>query len=215
MATHAEPTALHRRLGGAVAKRLGRGAILLLPLVITYWLLKFAFDQMDGLLQPVISAIFGQEMPGLSFAIVVVALLAVGAVGSTKVFGWVGRMVERGITSTPGIGAIYSTSKKLIPGSDQGEGAMGFERVVRVEYPRRGVWSVGFLMGVIDDGQGAKYGIVYMPSTPMPQSGWLVQVPLSEIQAVDWPSGSAMQYIVSAGVSCPNTMRLSPVEVSS
>ena len=199
----------------AVVRWLIRGAILLLPLLVTYWLLKFAFDQMDGLLQPAFSAIFGQEMPGLSFAIVVIALLAVGAVGSTRVFRWVGRMVERGIASTPGIGAIYSTSKKLIPGSDQGEDAMGFDRVVRVEYPRRGVWSVGFLMGVVEDGEGARYGIVYMPSTPMPQSGWLVQLPLNEIQAVDWPSGSAMQYIVSAGVSSPGTMRLSPMDVPS
>ena len=212
MAAHAKPAALHRRFGGAIVRWFVRGAILLLPLLVTYWLLKFAFDQMDGLLQPAISAVAGQEMPGLSFAIVVVAVLAVGAVGSTRVFRWVGRMVERGITSTPGIGAIYSTSKKLIPGSDQGKDAMGFDRVVRVEYPRRGVWSVGFLMGVVEDGDGARYGIVYMPSTPMPQSGWLVQLPLNEIQVVDWPSGSAMQYIVSAGVNCPSTMRLSPME---
>ena len=215
MATHVQPVALHRRLGDAIAKRLGRGAILLLPLLATYWLLKFAFDQMDGLLQPLISFVLGQEVTGLSFAIVVVALLAVGAAGSTVVFRWVGRGLERGITSTPGIGTIYRTTKKLIPGSEPSEGAMGFDRVVRVEYPRRGAWSVGFLMGIIDDEQGARYGIVYMPSTPMPQSGWLVQMPLSEIQAVDWPSGAAMQYIVSAGVNCPSTMRLSPVEVPS
>ena len=215
MAAHVQQAALHRRIGGAIAKRLGRGAILLLPLLVTYWLLKFAFDNMDGLLQPAISAVFGREMPGLSFAIVVVALLAVGAFGSTAVFAWMGRMIERGITSTPGIGAIYKTTKKLIPGSEQGGAAMGFDRVVRIEYPRRGAWSVGFLMGIIDDGQGVQYGVVYMPSTPMPQSGWLVQVPLSEIQAVDWPSGSAMQYIVSAGVTCPSTMRLSPMEVPS
>ena len=189
--------------------------MLLLPLLVTYWLLKFAFDQMDGLLQPIISAVFGQEMVGLSFAIVVVAVLAVGAVGTTRVFAWVGRIVERGITSTPGVGAIYSTSKKLIPGSDQGEGAMGFDKVVRVEYPRRGAWSVGFLMGVIEDDDGGKYGIVYMPSTPMPQSGWLVQLPLNEIQVVDWPSGVAMQYIVSAGINSPGAMRLRSMEVPS
>lgn len=214
MATHAQP-ALHRRLGGAVARRLVRGAMLLLPLLVTYWLLKFAFDTMDGLLQPAISAIFGREIVGVSFGIIVVAVIAVGTVGSTAVFGWMGRLAERGISSTPGIGTIYRTTKKLIPGSEPSDSAMGFDRVVRVEYPRRGVWSVGFLMGIIDDGQGASYGVVYMPSTPMPQSGWLVQVPLDEIQSVDWPSGVAMQYIVSAGVTCPSTMRLSPMETPS
>ena len=212
MTTRQHPEALHRRLGAGLAKRLGLGAILLLPLLITYWLLKFAFDKMDGLLQPAISFILGREVTGLSFAIIVVVLLLAGALASATVFRWVGRTIERGIVATPGIGSIYGTAKKLLPGSGPSEGGMGFDTVVRVEYPRRGAWAVGFLMSVIEDGDGVKYGVVYMPSTPMPQSGWLMQVPLNEIQAVDWSSGMAMQYIVSAGVTCPATIRVSPMQ---
>ena len=215
MTTKAQPVAFHRRLGGGVAKRLARGAILLLPLLVTFWLIKFAFEKMDGLLQPVISSVLGQEVPGLSFAIIVVALLVVGALGSTIVFRSLGHLIERGITSTPGIGAIYGTTKKLIPGSEPSEGGMGFDTVVRVEYPRRGAWAVGFLMGIIEDGDGTKLGVIYMPSTPMPQSGWLMQVPLSEIQAVDWSSGAAMQYIVSAGVTCPTSIQTSVLNAGS
>ena len=124
-------------------------------------------------------------------------------------------MIERGIISTPGIGSIYGTAKKLIPGSGPSEASMGFDTVVRVEYPRRGAWTVGFLMSILDDGQGVRYGVVYMPSTPMPQSGWLIQVPLSEIQAVDWSSSMAMQYIVSAGVTCPGTIRAGQMKMPS
>lgn len=186
------------------------GTILLLPLLLTFWLVKFAFDTLDGLLQPIISGIFGEEVPGLSFAIIVVALLVVGALSSTALFRWMGRRTERGIIATPGIGAIYGTVKKLLPGSEPTEGGLGFSKVVRVEYPRRGAWAVGFLMGIIEDGEGNKYGVVYMPSTPMPQSGWLMQVPVSELQDVDWSSAAAMQYIVSAGVSCPSTIQVRP-----
>ena len=212
MTTRQQPAALHRRFGAGLARRLALGAILLLPLVITYWLLKFAFDKMDGLLQPAISFVVGQEIPGLSFAIILVALLLLGALASARVFRWVGRTIERGIVSIPGIGAIYGTAKKLLPGSGPSEGGMGFDTVVRVEYPRRGAWAVGFLMSIIEDGEGVKYGVVYMPSTPMPQSGWLMQVPLNEIQAVDWSSGIAMQYIVSAGVTCPSAIQISPMQ---
>ena len=213
MVTDVKVPPVHRRLGGKVGSSLARGAILLLPLLVTFWLVKFAYDKMDGLLQPIISSVVGQEVSGLSFAIIVVALLVVGALGSTIVFRSLGHLIERGITSTPGLGAIYGTTKKLMPGSDSGTGESGFDKVVRVEYPRPGVWSMGFLMAVIDDDKGTKHGVVYMPSTPMPQSGWLVQVPMTEIQSIDWNSGEAMQYIVTAGVTCPTSMAIRKLEI--
>ena len=213
MTTNIEATAVHRRLRQAIAKSLGRGALLLLPLMITIWLIQFTYQKMDGLLQPMISGVVGREVSGLSFGIIVVALLVVGAASSALVFRTPGYLIERGIMALPGVGSIYSTTKKLMPGSDTGTGDTGFNTVVRVEYPRRGVWSVGFLMAVIKDDQGSDHGVVYMPSTPMPQSGWLVQVPMTEIQSIDWNSGEAMQYIVTAGVTCPTSMAIGKLEI--
>jgi len=181
--------------------------------MVTFWLIQFAFQTMDGLLQPIISAIAGDEIPGLSFAIIIVALFIVGALSSTFLFRTPGYLIERGITAVPGVGAVYSTTKKLLPGSDPGARApTGFDTVVRIEYPRRGVWSVGFLMSFIEDETGSKVGVVYMPSTPMPQSGWLVQLPIDQIEVMDWSSAQAMQYIVTAGVSCPDTMAMNGLE---
>lgn len=195
-------------IGARVVSSLGRGAILLLPLLVTFWLVKFAYDKLDGFFQPIIASILGQEVPGLSVAIIVIVLLALDALGSNVVFQTLGNLIERGIISTPGLGAIYTTTKKLMPDSDAGTGDIGFNTVVRVEYPRRGVWCVGFLMAVIEDDQGTSHGAVYMPSTPMPQSGWLVQVPMSEIQSINWSYGEAMQYIVTAGVTCPTSIHI-------
>ena len=120
MTTNTEATAVHRRLGQAIAKSLGRGALLLLPLMITIWLIQFTYQKMDGLLQPMIAAVAGREVPGLSFGIIVVALLVVGAASSALVFRTPGYLIERGIMAMPGVGAIYSTTKKLMPGSDSG-----------------------------------------------------------------------------------------------
>ena len=216
MTTAMQPPAVHQRLGRGVTRKVMRGAVLLLPLMVTFWLIQFAFQTMDGLLQPIISAIAGDEIPGLSFAIIIVALFIVGALSSSILFRTPGYLFERGIMAMPGVGAVYSTTKKLLPGSDAGARApTGFDTVVRIEYPRRGVWSVGFLMGFIQDPDGVQCGVVYMPSTPMPQSGWLVQLPLDEIEVMDWSSAQAMQYIVSAGVSCPDTMTMSELQAPS
>ena len=216
MTTDMPSAAPHQRLGRGLSRRLGRGVLLLLPLMVTFWLIQFAFQAMDGLLQPIISSIAGEEIPGLSFAIIIVALFLVGALSSNFLFRTPGYLFERAIIAVPGVGSIYSTTKKLLPGSSgSGPTTTGFDTVVRIEYPRMGVWSVGFLMGIIDDPDGVRCGVVYMPSTPMPQSGWLVQLPLDEIQEMDWSSAQAMQYIVSAGVSCPDSMTLTAIEAPS
>ena len=216
MTTTEQPAPIHQQVGRGFSRRLIRGVLLLLPLMITFWLIQFAFQTMDGLLQPIISAIAGDEIPGLSFAIIIVALFVVGALSSNVLFRTPGYLFERGVMALPGVGSVYSTTKKLLPGSDQGpRAATGFDTVVRIEYPREGVFSVGFLMGYIEDGDGGKCGVVYMPSTPMPQSGWLVQLPVDKIQIMDWNSAQAMQYIVSAGVSCPSNMTMAAIEVPS
>ena len=216
MTTDIQPDALHQQLGRGVTRRIMRGVLLLLPLMVTFWLIQFAVQTMDGLLQPIISAISGDEIPGLSFAIIIGALFLVGALSSNFLFRTPGMLLERGIKAVPGVGSIYNTTKKLLPGSDRSAKApTGFDTVVRIEYPRTGVWCVGFLMGILADDAGVKCGVVYMPSTPMPQSGWLVQLPLDEIQEIDWSSGQAMQYIVSAGVSCPESMTMSALELPS
>ena len=213
MTAATQTPAVHQRLGRGATRKVMRGAVLLLPLMVTFWLIQFAFQTMDGLLQPIISAIAGHEIPGLSFAIIIVALFIVGALSSTLLFRTPGYLIERGITALPGVGAVYSTTKKLLPGSDPGARApTGFDTVVRIEYPRKGVWSVGFLMSFIEDEAGSRVGVVYMPSTPMPQSGWLVQLPVDDIEVTDWSSAQAMQYIVSAGVSCPDSMTMSALE---
>ena len=216
MTTDMPSAAPHQRLGRGLSRRLGRGVLLLLPLMVTFWLIQFAFQAMDGLLQPIISSVAGDEIPGLSFAIIIVALFLVGALSSNFLFRTPGYLFERAIIAVPGVGSIYSTTKKLLPGSSRsGPTTTGFDTVVRIEYPRMGVWSVGFLMGIIDGPDGVRCGGVYMPSTPMPQSGWLVQLPLDEIQEMDWSSAQAMQYIVSAGVSCPDSMTLTAIEAPS
>ena len=74
-----EPVTFHHRLGAKVASSLGRGAILLLPLLVTFWLVKFAYDKLDGFFQPFISSVFGQEVPGLSVAIIMIVLLSLDA----------------------------------------------------------------------------------------------------------------------------------------
>ena len=203
------------RFRHALGHRISRGGMLLLPLLLTFWLVQFAFDTIDGLLQPIIANAFGEEIPGLSFGIIVAAMFLVGAFASARLLQYPAALFERGVQGLPVVGSIYGTTRQLFAtAKDGGKRATGFSTVVRVEYPRRGAWAVGFLTAVVTDDEGNRYGVVYMPSTPMPQSGWLMQLPLEEIELLNWSSGNAMQYIVSAGVTSPSEMAITPSDKS-
>ena len=112
MTTRLQPVVLYRRLGSEATKRLTQGVLLLLPLMITFWLVQFAYETIDGLLQPLISAVSGEEKPGLSFGIVIAALFVVGVMSSSLLLKTPGYLIERGIVAIPGVGSIYSTTKK-------------------------------------------------------------------------------------------------------
>ncbi len=140
-----------------------------------------------------------------------IACFLVGALSPYAVLRPPFALLERSIQSLPLAGGVYRTVKQISAPEDDNK-KTGFTTVVRIEYPRRGAWAIGFLTGIVTDSDGRKHGVIYMPSTPLPHSGWLVQIPFDEIQLLDWSSGTAMQYIVSAGVVAPERMATTPLQ---
>jgi uncharacterized membrane protein len=142
----------------------------------------------------------------------VVALLFVYVMGRI-VGGWLGRKLfgvfERLLGSMPLIRQIYPSVKQIVSfffSDGNGEkSSMQFSRVVIVQYPRPGVWSVGFLTGsamrAIADRSGGAV-TVFIPSSP-PFSGWTVSVPTSEVHELPITIDEAIRYIVSGGVVVP------------
>ncbi len=122
----------------------------------------------------------------------------------------VGRMFvngfERAINSLPFVRNLYS-SVKQVTDFVLSERDMEFTRVVAVEYPRKGLWSLGFVtcdsVKALSENLATEVASVYIPASPLPMTGFTITYPKSELIELDMTIDQAIQFIISCGVVCP------------
>lgn len=140
----------------------------------------------------------------------VIAVVAVYALGRL-VGGFLGRTLlaafEAGLLTVPGIRQVYPALKQVVEFLFGGtKKRLDFNRVVMIEYPRAGVWSMGLVTGETAPQLVATVGdslTVFVPSSPTPFTGWIISVPKSQVHEVDLTIDEALRYLVSAGVVVP------------
>jgi uncharacterized membrane protein len=112
----------------------------------------------------------------------------------------------------PVVQTIYGGTKKLMAVLQNKPS--GVQRVVLVEFPRRGMRVVGFVTRVmIEEGSGREMAAVFIPTTPNPTGGYLEVVPLAELTPTDWTMDQAMAFIISGGAVAPDTLPASPARL--
>lgn len=117
------------------------------------------------------------------------------------------RALESMINRVPIIRNVYSSVKQVTDFAFN-EKEIEFNRVVAVEYPRKGIWSMGFVTGEslrdIRDAAGEPMLSVLMPTSPMPATGFTISIPKSETVDLDITIDQAIQFCVSCGVVIPD-----------
>lgn len=120
----------------------GRGLVVIVPVVITLWVLQGLFNAVDGIISPLFDRILQQHIPGLGFITMVVLIFAVGLI-SKNLFGVaIFSFFERLISSIPLARTIYSAMKDILTAIQSGKKGKSFRDVVLIEYPRIGVWTI-------------------------------------------------------------------------
>ena len=205
------------RVSGHVKRSLISGVILLIPIALTYLVVKFLFDSVDGILRPVAEWVFGRfgidwtpPGPGLVLAVILIYLA-----GAFVAFGLGRRLVERSqgaVIRVPFVGMIYSAANQLVE-SFSGTKETGFKRVVLIEFPRDRVWSLGFLTEIATVRKGEKMAVVYIPTAPMPSSGFMALIPLEDVLDTDLSMPDAMQMVFSAGIVSPESINTTKIDV--
>lgn len=141
--------------------------------------------------------------------IAVVAIFLVGALLASVVGRALWRIIEAFILNTPVMRRVYPYVKQvtnfILPPEEQ---AQRFSGVVAVEYPRKGVWSLGFVTGEglrsVVERLGSEFLTVMVPTSPTPVTGWVITVPKADTIALDMTVEEALRFIVSAGVIAPD-----------
>ncbi len=182
------------------------GLFLLIPIATTYIILRFIFNGVDGIMQPLMQRLIGKEIPGVGIITLLVITYLIGLLVTT-VFG------ERAVRATqnlllrvPLISSVYNPSKQIID-AFTGSGRNAFKRVVAIEYPRQGMWTVAFVMSIIRDEDDGDMAVVYIPTSPTPQSGWLGLVSMDQVRETDISVDTAFRMVLSGGILAPSTMK--------
>ena len=147
------------------------------------------------------------NLTGLFIAIMLIYLAGVllgNIVGKT-----VYARVERLITRIPGFKQVYPHVKQVVD-MIMGEKKMAFSKVVIVEYPRPGIWTVGFLTGnsirEIDKIAGDKVVSVFIPTSPTPFTGFTINLPKDKVFELSMTIEEALRFVITAGVLAPGDM---------
>ncbi|RPI76832.1 MAG: DUF502 domain-containing protein, partial [Planctomycetaceae bacterium] len=146
----------------------------------------------------------------VALALTLLALYFLGRLVTAKLGAWFYSRFEWMLNRVPLVRNVYSTIKQLTDFVFT-EREVEFNRVVAIEYPRAGVWSLGFLTGegLLDCNSSAGEPLVsvLIPASPMPMSGFTVMVPRTGVIDLNLTVDQALQYIVSCGVLLPPHQR--------
>lgn len=147
-----------------------------------------------------------------SFLIAVLVVCLVGALLASVVGRSLWRMIESFIMNTPLLRRVYPYIKQITDFLlTQEEQKKMFSRVVAVEYPRKGIWSIGFVTGTgiqkVVDNVKKEFLTVLIPTSPTPFTGFVIMVPKKQTIEMNMTIEEALRFTVSAGVIAPGSDR--------
>lgn len=204
------------------------GLLTFIPLWVTWLVFKFVLGVLADIGTPLVAALLGAlalvaphaaTVLGSEWIAFVVALLItlgalylLGALANRVIGQRVIGAFDGLLARIPVVQTIYGGTKKLMTVLQNKPS--GVQRVVLVEFPRRGMRVVGFVTRVmIEEGSGREMAAVFIPTTPNPTGGYLEVVPLAELTPTDWTMDQAMAFIISGGAVAPDTLPASPVRL--
>ena len=182
------------------------GLLITVPLGITFLVLRFLIRIADSVLRVIPQEIHDTyivfRIPGLGVVITLTLIMVIGILAHNFVGRKLVSFGERIINHIPLVRSVYSASKQLLETIFAGTDHQ-FQRVVLVEYPRRGVYSIGFVTGKVP-GKSAPLDTpqlsVFIPTTPNPTSGWYLIVPEADVVPTALSVEEAFKIIISAGI---------------
>jgi len=216
-----------------------RGLAVLLPTIVTIWILAWGYsfiqknigiyinrglvrltmlvkglDWNNESLRKVWSDFWVDGLGSIAgFIIALIAVFIVGALLASVVGKAIWRMIEGFIMNTPLLRRVYPYVKQItdfLLRQDKQEQL--FSRVVALEWPRKGVWSIGFVTGSglkrVVDSVEKEFLTILIPNSPMPVTGYVIMVPKEQTIALDMTVEEAFRFTISAGVIAPGSQQV-------
>ena len=198
------------------------GLIVTAPLGITLWLLFGVIELIDDSVVPLLPPAYNPQfyleryfgidvrIPGVGLVVVLVGLTLIGLMTANFVGRMVVRTGENILGRMPVVRSIYGALKQIFQTVLENS-SRSFREVVLVEYPRRGIWAIGFITsateGEVQTTIADEVVNVFLPTTPNPTSGFLLFVPRAHLVTLDMTVEEGIKMVVSAGIVTPPDKR--------
>ena len=218
------PTLLKRFISGFRNSFL-TGVVVIAPVGLTVWLVWTVIGWIDGFVLPfvpsqyqpeaILKAILGEDVRvnirglGVVFFLVFttfIGWIAKGLLGRTFI-----RSAENLVNRMPVVRSVYSGVKQIAE-TVFAQADRSFEKACLIEYPRRGIWAIGFISttakGEVSKraGSGQKMQSIFVPTTPNPTSGFLLFFPAEDVIELDMSVEDAAKLVISAGLVYPEDL---------
>jgi uncharacterized membrane protein len=188
------------------------GLLVWIPLGLTIFVIKLLIDLLGQtylLIPPALRPenLIGTEIPGIGVIVAIIVVLLTGLITANYFGNRIVKAWDAFLDRIPLIRSIYSPLKKFseLVLSDQ---TQSFSKVLLIEYPRKGIYSLCFQtskeLGEVQNQAGEEMVCVYIPTTPNPTSGYIVLVPQNEVKELKMSVEDALKMIISLGVVVPD-----------
>lgn len=187
------------------------GLLTILPIFLTLSILLIIFRLIDNIIGRIINsylkAEFGFSIPGLGFILAILIILIIGFIVSHLLSKRALPLIESWFLKLPGIRYVYPSIKQIV-GFIFSKDKDVFKKVVLVEYPSKGIWSVGFMTNEgfreAQELTGQELVHVLIGSTPSPWSGFFILVPKNAVKFLEMSAEDGVKLIVSGGILKPD-----------
>ena len=226
-----KPPTLLKRLISGFRNSFLTGVVVIAPVGLTVWLVWTVIGWIDGFVLPfvpsqyqpeaILKAILGEDVRvnirglGVVFFLVFttfIGWIAKGLLGRTFI-----RSAENLVNRMPVVRSVYSGVKQIAE-TVFAQADRSFEKACLIEYPRRGIWAIGFISttakGEVSKraGSGQKMQSIFVPTTPNPTSGFLLFFPAEDVTELDMSVEDAAKLVISAGLVYPEDLPVKEIK---
>ena len=181
--------------------KLFAGLATLLPLYLTFIVIKFLFTKLEEMSGPILKKI-NLDIPGLGIILTILLVYILGLLVTNFLGKKIFDIGERLVKKVPIVNMIYTTLKQITDTFTKGS-MDAFKGAVYIEYPRKGLWTMAFISGESISKDGVSFYHLFVPTTPNPTSGFFLMIPQSDTIKSGMSVENGLKTIISGGLLAP------------
>ena len=204
-----------QKIKGAIKKNIIAGLLVTVPVALTYIILEFVITRIDEMMVPVVSKVINEKamenlngyfIPGMGFLLLIFFVFFIGLI-ATNIFGKkVFKFGELVLHKIPIVRVIYITIKKVVDTISQSK-TPTFEKMVLITYPRSPLKTIGIVAcdtpDMVFKMVGKRSVNVFVPTSPNPTTGFVIAVPIEDVNFLEMTVEEGLKMIISFGVVAP------------